>query len=81
MSFGAFSQGTIQIGDGTASVGNFPINSCYGYNYSQQIYLANEFSNAVGIAGDITTLRFYYTTGGPTTANWTPTGMFTSVIH
>lgn len=70
LSLGASSQGTIQIGSGSASGGVFPINSCYGYNYSQQIYLAGEYSNGGGVAGDITGIRFYYTTGGTTTANW-----------
>lgn len=31
-----------QIGEGTSINSNFPITSCYGYSYSQQIYLATE---------------------------------------
>jgi hypothetical protein len=33
---------TVQIGSGTTTNQNFPIASCYGYSYTQQIYLQSE---------------------------------------
>ena len=52
---------TIQIGSGTATTTNYvPINTCYGYSYSQQIYLASEIlgAGATGINNQITKIRF-----------------------
>jgi hypothetical protein len=60
----------VQIGSGTSTTNYFPIYSCYGYSYSQQIYLATEIQNAGGGAGPITKVRFYYSSGGTTYANW-----------
>jgi len=51
--------GTINIGSGTATGGIFPINSCWGYNYSQQIVTASEFAAGGGVTGQITKIRFY----------------------
>ncbi len=34
--------GTITIGNGSLATPDLPINSCYTYNYSQLIYLADE---------------------------------------
>jgi len=45
-----------QIGDGAATSENLPITSCYGYTYSQQIYLASEIANAGNTY--ITKIRF-----------------------
>lgn len=55
-----------QIGTGTATQGIFPINSCYGYNYSQQIYLQPE----IGIQGSIMKIRFFYNASGTSYANY-----------
>ncbi|WP_026991521.1 GEVED domain-containing protein [Flavobacterium subsaxonicum] len=62
--------GTINIGSGTATGGIFPINSCWGYNYSQQIVTASEFAAGGGVSGQITKIRFYYASGGTTTTLW-----------
>ncbi|MBX2932489.1 MAG: hypothetical protein KF781_11150, partial [Chitinophagaceae bacterium] len=61
-----------QIGSGNNSSNNsFPIYSNYGYNYSQQIYLASELNTALG-SGNIyiTKLRFkQLSVGNPNTYN------------
>lgn len=62
---------TVQIGSGTTTTTYFPIYSCYGYNYSQQIYLASEINAGGGGPGTISKIRFYYNSGGATYANWT----------
>jgi hypothetical protein len=47
-----------------------PIYSCYGYNYSQQIYKASEIGIATGAGNNyITKIRFYYQTS-VTSTNW-----------
>lgn len=74
--FAGFAQtGTIAIGSGTATSASLvPINSCYGYNYTQQIVKASEYAASGGVAGPITKIRFYYASGGtPVTLwnNWT----------
>ena len=66
----SFAQSTIQIGSGTSTNTQMPIYTCYGYNYTQQIVTAAEYSAGGGIAGNITKLRFYYDNGGTTFANW-----------
>jgi large repetitive protein len=68
----AFGQtGYVNIGSGTATGASLvPINSCYGYNYSQQIVTASEFAAGGGVAGPITSLKYYYSSGGTTIANW-----------
>lgn len=70
--FSGFAQtGTIAIGSGTATSASLvPINSCYGYNYTQQIVKASEYAASGGIAGPITKIRFYYASGGTNTAVW-----------
>jgi hypothetical protein len=60
----------VQIGTGTSTSSNLPIYSCYGYNYSQQIYLASEIAAGGGSAGIINKIRFYYNSGGTNYANW-----------
>jgi|GEM_PF-2598854 len=55
-----------QIGSGTSTSSRYPIYSCYGYNYSQQIYYQTE----IGFSGLIEKVRFYYNSGGTTTSNW-----------
>jgi len=65
-----FSQGTIQIGSGTTTTTTYPMSSCWGYSYTQQIYLASEFASVNGVAGDITSMRFYFASG-TVASNWT----------
>lgn len=64
-----FSQAQVQVGAGTTSQTSLPIYSCYGYSYTQQIYLASEILSN----GSITSLKFYYTGGGPAdnSTGWT----------
>lgn len=50
---------TGQIGTGTATMTELPINSCWGYNYSQQIYTAAEVTGAIGTSTLITKIRFH----------------------
>lgn len=52
-------QTTYTIGTGTSSSSYLPIYSCYGYNYSQVIYLASEL-NTAGLTGPsfITKIRY-----------------------
>ncbi len=47
-----------QIGSGTATTGNLPVYSCFGYGYSQQIYTGAEVTSAVGTNQVITKIRF-----------------------
>lgn len=63
--------GTIGIGTGTAENTNMPLNSCMGYNYTQQIVTAAEYAASGGVAGQITKIRYYHGSGGTgTVANW-----------
>lgn len=64
-----FTQAQVQVGAGTTSQTSLPIYSCYGYSYTQQIYLASEILSN----GSITSLKFYYTGGGPAanSTGWT----------
>ena len=57
---------TVTIGTGTTTTTNFPIYSCYNFNYSQQIYTAAQ----IGQAGTINKIRFYYDNAGTTLTNW-----------
>jgi len=59
-----------QIGSGTTTFGNLPIYSCYGYNYSQQIYTATEVAGAVGTNNLITRIRFFVSATATTQANY-----------
>lgn len=61
-----FTPGLVQIGGGAGTNGYFPIYTCYGYNYSQQIYLASEYLGQPYI----TKIAFKYTGGSTTPANW-----------
>ncbi|MBS1568642.1 MAG: T9SS type A sorting domain-containing protein [Bacteroidetes bacterium] len=67
--------GTIAVGYGNATSPYFPLHSCYTYNYSQQIYTADELTAAGGLAGNITALRFFHVAGaddeGTGWNNWT----------
>ena len=58
---------TIQVGSGATTSGVLPINSCYGYSYTQQIYLASEIlgAGANGINNQITKIRFKPTNDNP----------------
>jgi hypothetical protein len=60
----------ITVGTGTSTTSTNPISSCYGYSYSEQIYLQSE----IGAGGNITTVSFYMNTKPATTASsedWT----------
>lgn len=48
-----------QIGSGTLTTGNLPVYSCFGYNYSQQIYTAAEVGAAIGTNTVIKKIRFF----------------------
>lgn len=54
-----------QIGFGTLKSTELPVNSNWGYNYSQQIYKASEVLAAVGTAKFITELKFYVENPAP----------------
>ncbi|MCX6277016.1 MAG: carboxypeptidase regulatory-like domain-containing protein [Bacteroidetes bacterium] len=60
----------VQIGNGSDISDFFPIYSCYGYNYSQQIYLGSEITDGGGAAGMISKVRFYYSGNGSEFSNW-----------
>ena len=47
-----------------------PINSCYNYNYTQQIIKSSEYATGGGLPGEITKVRYYYSSGGTTFGNW-----------
>lgn len=59
-----------QIGTGTATSTNLPIYSCFGFNYSQQIYTAAEMTAAVGANTYITSVRFFVASAPGTQANY-----------
>lgn len=67
-------QVTVQVGTGTAASANNPINTNWGYNYTQQIYKAAEITAAGGYSGtNITKVRFYFAAAAVPTNNdgWT----------
>ena len=69
---GMFAQtGTIGIGNGTA-VNSYliPVYTNYGYNYTQQIVTASEYSASGGVAGNITKIRYYVDNAEAPLANW-----------
>ena len=66
----AQAQVTVQIGTGTSTNSYQPLYTCYGDNYSQQIYTAAEITAGGGGAGDISKIRFYYNSSGTNYANW-----------
>ncbi|WP_160136765.1 T9SS type A sorting domain-containing protein [Chryseobacterium sp. c4a] len=47
----------ITLGEGSTAVGNVPINTNYGYSYSQQIFTKQEINASA--AGNITGLKFF----------------------
>jgi hypothetical protein len=57
------SGGTAQIGDGTGTTYQLPLNNYYSYSYSQQIFLASEMYGA----GTIDSIAFEYAYTLPTT--------------
>jgi hypothetical protein len=60
----------VTVGTGTTSDGDAPITSCYGYSYTEQIYLQSE----IGASGTITSVSFYVNSLPSSTANsedWT----------
>jgi hypothetical protein len=72
MLFGLFAKGqTGSIGTGTATSSNLPVYSCYGYNYSQQLYTAAELTTAIGTTNTvITKVRFYVSATAATQSNY-----------
>jgi len=72
MLFGLFAKGqTGSIGTGTATSSNLPVYSCYGYNYSQQLYTAAELTTAIGTTNTvITKVRFYVSATAATQTNY-----------
>ncbi|RXM52470.1 MULTISPECIES: fibronectin type III domain-containing protein [unclassified Chryseobacterium] len=54
-----------QIGSGSTTSTQLPVNSNWGYNYSQQIYKAAEVLGAVGTGKFITEIKFYVETPAP----------------
>lgn len=71
---GMEAQTTVSIGSGNTRSANLPIISNYGYSYSQQLYLASEYTTAGGTGlTSISKLRLYYNgTGTGTTAGTSP---------
>ena len=59
-----------QIGGGTATTAFLPVYSCSGFNYSQQVYMAQEIGAAVGTNNYITAIRFFVSTTAATQANY-----------
>ena len=58
----------IQIGSGTSTQSFAPINSYFGYNYSQQVYYASE----IGQSGTISSISFFLASGnGTNSTSWT----------
>ena len=63
---------TVTIGTGTSTVTTVPIYSCYGYSYSQILYLGSEITTGGwgGGAGTINKIRFFYAAAAATPANY-----------
>ncbi|REC59601.1 hypothetical protein DRF65_25330 [Chryseobacterium pennae] len=61
----------ITLGEGSTTVGNIPINTNYGYSYSQQIFTKQEINAAA--AGTVSGLKLYVNPSADFTnsANWT----------
>ena len=57
--------GQVQVGMGTNTEQKIPIQTYYGYSYSQTIYLASE----INAAGTITSIQWYYNGNGALTNN------------
>ena len=60
----------VHIGSGTDTNEYFPLYSCYGYNYSQQIYLGSEIAAGGGSVGTINKIRFFYSSGATNFTTW-----------
>jgi hypothetical protein len=65
---------TVTVGNTASTVNNYtvPLNTYYGYSYTQQLYLASEINKPLG--GSITMIRFYWSGGSSglsNSNNWT----------
>ncbi|MGV3613395.1 MAG: T9SS type A sorting domain-containing protein [Fluviicola sp.] len=69
----SFAQVTTTLATGTSTTAEMPIQGNYGYNYTQQIYLATDFDAAVaGQVNQITKIRFFYSSGNlANSTSWT----------
>lgn len=70
MSINNVAMAQVTVGTGTTNDGDAPITSCYGYSYTEQIYLQSE----IGASGNITSVSFYVNSLPSSTANsedWT----------
>ena len=65
MGFNNTANAQVTIGTGTSSSSFTPIYSCYGYSYTEQIYLQSE----IGTSGSITSVSFYVNSLPSTTAS------------
>ncbi|RYZ46945.1 MAG: T9SS type A sorting domain-containing protein [Sphingobacteriales bacterium] len=52
---------TVTVGTGTNANYQVPLNTFYGFSYTQQLYLASEINKPLG--GTITMIRFYWSGG------------------
>jgi len=62
--------GTIQIGSGTATNFNHPMNTNWGFNLTQQIVRKSEMTAGNAMVGDLTKIRFFYAGSIAPNANW-----------
>jgi hypothetical protein len=62
---------TLTVGSGTGSSTNIPLNTYYGYNNSQTIYLSSDLT-AAGASGPtyIKSISYYYFAASNPTTNW-----------
>jgi hypothetical protein len=65
---------TVTVGNTASTTNNYsvPLNTYYGYSYTQQLYLASEINKPLG--GSITMIRFYWSGGSSglsNSNNWT----------
>lgn len=68
----SFAQTTLTIGTGTSTASGYPVNTYYGYTYSQNIYTASDIVASGGGIGTISKVRFYLSSGsGTNSTNWT----------
>lgn len=65
----ALAQPTFQVGTATGTTSNAPVNTYYGYSYSQQIYYASELQGLGAVAGTITKIRFNVVTQSSSVSN------------
>lgn len=64
------------VGSGVATTTYLPMTMNYGYNYSQQIYLASEVEAAVGGNLMINKVMFYFTSNGNSNQNHKDWGVY-----